>query len=80
MEIIEYLHQPIEHSDRVPSLLKKAMKAYLYGENADKQDDYDEQIAAIDYVLRTIKSDRVTAALRAARCSVVLLQKMKKEE
>lgn len=55
MEIVRFLYEPVAHVNRVPPLMKKAMKAYLYGEaqavSADGN-DIDRQISAVDDVVR----------------------------
>src|SRR5699024_5124860 len=32
LEVIEYFHTPLAHPNRVPPLLKKALRAYIFGE------------------------------------------------
>lgn len=88
------------HPNRVPPLLKKALRAYFLGEvNAvgSGRGGYDEQIAAIDDILRNLRNanaqrsrmvdvqgeagtERFLNALRGARDSVALLQKITKSE
>jgi hypothetical protein len=93
LEVVVYLHTPLAHPNRVPPLLKKALRAYIFGE-MEAGGGYDEQIAAIDDVLRTALSqrermvdaqgeagtERFINALRAARGTVALMQKITKSE
>lgn len=61
LEIVQMLHDPIGNWSRLPSLMKKAMKAYLYGEAKEvtgEGRDIDRQIAAISDLLRTMESQR----------------------
>ena len=61
LEVVEYFHTPLTHPNRVPPLLKKALRAYIFGEMeavGGGRGGYDEQIAAIDDVLRTALSQR----------------------
>ena len=77
--------------------MKKALKAYLHGEESAvlrEGQSYDDQIAALDDILRMVSSqrsrmvdmngedatDRFTNAVRSARESVALLQKITKHE
>lgn len=83
LEVVEYFHTPLTHPNRVPPLLKKALRAYIFGE-----------MEAIDDVLRTALSqrermvdaqgeagtERFINALRAARGTVALMQKITKSE
>lgn len=97
LEVVEYFHTPLTHPNRVPPLLKKALRAYIFGEMeavGGGRGGYDEQIAAIDDVLRTALSqrermvdaqgeagaERFISALRAARGTVALMQKITKSE
>lgn len=97
LEVVKMLHEPVAHMNRLRPLMKKAMKAYLYGEEAAVRRDglpFDQQIAAIDDVIRTARSqrsrleemtgksgsDRFINALKSARESVELLQKITKHE
>lgn len=97
LEVVEYFHTPLAHPNRVPALLKKALRAYIFGEMeavGGGRGGYDEQIAAIDDVLRTALSqrermvdaqgeagaERFISALRAARGTVALMQKITKSE
>ncbi len=97
LEVVEYFHTPLTHPNRVPPLLKKALRAYIFGEMeavGGGRGGYDEQIAAIDDVLRTALSqrermvdaqgeagtERFINALRAARGTVALMQKITKSE
>lgn len=93
LEVVRMLHEPVAHINRLPPLMKKALKAYLYGEvRAVRRESapYDEQLAALDDVLRMAESqharlldmngaaatDRFISALRSARGSVELLKQM----
>lgn len=61
LEIVQMLHEPIGNWSRLPSLMKKAMKAYLYGEVKEVTGDgrdIDRQIAAVSDLLRTMESQR----------------------
>ncbi len=61
LEIVNMLHVPIGNWSRLPSLMKKAMKAYLYGEAAEVVGEgkaIDRQLAAIRDLLRTMESQR----------------------
>lgn len=61
MEVVRMLHEPIANWSRLPSLFKKAMKAYLYGEVkevAGNGSPIDLQIGAITDLLRTMESQR----------------------
>lgn len=61
LEIMRFLHEPVAHFNRVPPLMKKAMKAYLYGERQEVESEgtsYDKQIAAIEDVIRMAESQR----------------------
>ena len=63
MEIVKMLHAPIGNWSRLPSLMKKAMKAYLYGEEQEVVGDgsaIDRQIAAVRDLLRTMESQRAS--------------------
>ena len=77
--------------------MKKALKAYLHGEESAVRREglpFDEQIAAIDDVIRIAESqrtrledingkggsDRFINALKSARESVELLQKITRHE
>lgn len=91
LEVVEYFHTPLTHPNRVPPLLKKALRAFAVGGG---RGGYDEQIAAIDDVLRTALSqrermvdaqgeagaERFINALCAARGTVALMQKITKSE
>lgn len=61
LEIERYLYEPVAHINRIAPLMKKAMKAYLYGEAAAVQREgiaYDNQIAALDDVIRMIEAQK----------------------
>ena len=91
------LYEPGAHINRRRPLMKKALKAYLHGEESAIRREglpFDEQIAAIDDVIRMAESQRdcledmngtgATArfinALKSARESIGLLQKITKHE
>ena len=62
MEVERMLYEPIANWSRIKPLLKKAMKAYLYGESAEVTGDgrdIDMQISAVSDLLRTMESQRV---------------------
>lgn len=97
LEVVKMLYEPVAHINRLRPLMKKALKAYLHGEeSAIKRDGlpFDEQIAAIDDVIRIAESqrdrledmngkagsDRFINALKSARDSVKLIQKITKHE
>lgn len=97
LEVVKMLHEPVAHMNRLRPLMKKAMKAYLYGEEAAVRRDglpFDQQIAAIDDVIRAARSqrsrlvdmdgeavaDRFIKALSDARESISLFQKITKHE
>lgn len=59
LEVVEMLYPPVAHINRLRPLMKKAMKAYLYGEVAAIRGDstpYDEQIAAVEELVRAMES------------------------
>lgn len=59
LEIVHFLNEPVAHYNRVPPLMKKALKAYLYGEAqavAGDGSDLDKQIGAIEDVIRMAES------------------------
>lgn len=61
LEIVRFLHEPVAHYNRVPPLAKKALKAYLYGEQKEIEGDgtaYDKQISAVEDVVRMAESQR----------------------
>ena len=61
LEVVRFLHEPVAHFNRVQPLMKKAMKAYLYGERQEIEGDgsaYDKQIAAVEDVIRMAESQR----------------------
>ena len=91
------LYQPVAHINRLQPLMRKALRAYICGESAAVNGDgtpYDEQIAAVDELVRTMESqydrlvdmngkevaDRRLAATRAAADSLRLLKKIIKSE
>lgn len=92
VEIVKFLHDS-PNMERVPSLLNRALKTYVFREARAVHRDgapYDDQIAALDDVLRMVEAQRPTLvdlngakatkaftnALRGARDSVALLQEM----
>lgn len=61
MEVERMLHEPIANWARLKPLLKKAMKAYLYGEVKEVKGDgraIDAQISAVRDLLRTMEAQR----------------------
>lgn len=61
VEIVSFLHEPVAHRSRIKPLLKKAMKAYLYGEVevvSGGGTPYDLQEQAIRDVVRLAESQR----------------------
>ncbi len=61
MEVERMLYEPVANWSRIKPLLKKAMKAYLYGEAKEVSGDgrvIDKQIAAVSDLLRTMESQR----------------------
>lgn len=63
LEVVQMLHSPIGNWSRLPSLMKKAMKAYLYGEAKEVVGEgsrIDRQIAAVRELLRTMESQRAS--------------------
>lgn len=97
LEVVRMLHEPVAHINRLRPLMRKALKAYLHGEESAVRRSglpYDDQIAALDDILRLIESQRprmidmqgegptnlFTNAVRSARDSVVLLQKITQNE
>lgn len=61
MEVERMLYDPVANWSRLKPLLKKAMKAYLYGEMAEVTGDgraIDLQISAVNDLLRTMESQR----------------------
>ena len=97
LEVVRMLYEPVAHINRLRPLMKKAFKAYLHGEVQSVRREglpYDEQIAALDDVLRMAQAqhsrlvdmngseaaNRFTDALYAARESIVLLQKITRHE
>lgn len=97
LEIVRMLYEPVVHINRLRPLMKKALKAYLHGEESAIRREglpFDEQIAAIGDVIRIAESQRdrledmngsggtarFINALKSARESVELLQKITKHE
>lgn len=97
LEVVRMLCEPVAHINRLRPLMKKALKAYLHGEESAVRREglpFDEQIAAIDDVIRIAESqrtrledingkggsDRFINALKSARESVELLQKITRHE
>lgn len=61
LEVVRFLHEPVAHVNRVPPLMKKALKAYMYGEKAEIDEDgtsFDKQISAVEDVIRMAQSQR----------------------
>lgn len=61
IEIVQMLHEPVAHVNRLPPLMRKALKAYLYGEIKavfGAGEPYDEQIGAVEDVIRMAESQR----------------------
>jgi hypothetical protein len=61
LEVERFLYEPVAHRNRIKPLLKKAMKAYLYGEVeavAGGGTPFDMQEAAILDVVRLAESQR----------------------
>lgn len=55
LEVVKMLHEPVAHYNRLPPLMRKALKSYIYGEAKAVLRDgqpYDNQLAALDEVLR----------------------------
>ena len=97
LEVVRMLHEPVAHINRLRPLMKKSFKAYIHGEESAVRRDgqpYDDQIAALDDILRMAKSqrsrmvdmngeaatERFTSAIQSARDSVALLQKITQHE
>lgn len=97
LEVVKMLYEPVAHINRLRPLMKKAFKAYLHGEEIAVRRDgkpHDDQIAALDDVLRMAESQRsrledmngkeasdsFVSAIRSARDSVALLQKITRHE
>ena len=97
LEVVRMLYEPIAHINRLRPLMKKALKAYMHGEESAIRREglpFDEQIAAIGDVIRMAESQRdrledmngsggtarFINALKSARESVELLQKITKHE
>lgn len=97
LEVLHMFYQPVAHINRLQPLMRKALRAYICGESAAVNGDgtpYDEQIAAVDELVRTMESqydrlvdmngkevaDRRLAATRAAANSLRLLKKIIKSE
>ena len=61
LEVVRMLYEPVAHINRLRPLMKKALKAYLHGEESAVRREglpFDEQIAAIDDVIRIAESQR----------------------
>ena len=61
LEVVSFLHEPVAHRNRIQPLMKKALKAYLYGEAAEVQGagtPYDLQEQAVRDVVRLAESQR----------------------
>lgn len=61
LEVVKMLHEPVAHYNRLPPLMRKALKYYIYGEAKEVFRDgqpYDIQLAAMDDVLRMAESQR----------------------
>lgn len=59
LEIVRFLNAPVAHYNRVPPLMKKALKAYLYGERQEIEGDgtdIHKQIAAVEDVVRMVEA------------------------
>lgn len=59
LEVVRMLYEPVAHINRLRPLMKKAMKAYLYGEVKEVAGEgapYDLQIGAVKDVLRTMQA------------------------
>ena len=97
LEVVRMLYEPVAHLSRLRPLMKKALKAYLHGEEMAVRREgkpYDEQIAALNDVIRISESqrarledmngkpaaDRFINALKSTRESVELLQKITKHD
>lgn len=97
LEVVRMLYEQVAHINRLRPLMKKALKAYLHGEETAVRREgspFDEQIAAIDDVIRIAESQRARledmngkagskrfiTALKSARESVELLQKITRHE
>lgn len=97
LEVVEMLHQPVAHINRLRPLMKKALRAYMLSEASAVKGDgtpYDEQIAAVEELHRTMLSqydhivdvngkaatDRRIAATAAAVDSLRLLKRIIKSE
>ncbi len=97
LEVLHMFYQPVAHINRLQPLMRKALRAYICGESAAVNGDgtpYDEHIAAVDELVRTMESqydrlvdmngkevaDRRLAATRAAANSLRLLKKIIKSE
>lgn len=55
LEVVKMLHEPVAHYNRLPPLMRKALRSYIYGEAKAVLRDgqpYDNQLAALDDVLR----------------------------
>ena len=59
LEVLHMFYQPVAHINRLQPLMRKALRAYICGESAAVNGDgtpYDEQIAAVDELVRTMES------------------------
>ena len=97
LEVLHMFYQPVAHINRLQPLMRKALRAYICGESAAVNGDgtpYDEQIAAVDELVRTMESqydrlvdmngkevaDRRLAATRAAAKQPAAVKKIIKSE
>lgn len=97
LEVLHMLYQPVAHINRLQPLMRKALRAYICGESAAVNGDgtpYDEQIAAVEELHRTMLSqydhivdvngkaatDRRISATAAAVDSLRLLKRIVKSE
>lgn len=59
LEVVRMLYEPVAHINRLPPLMKKALRAYVCGEKIpDTGSGYDDQIAALKDVIRMCESQR----------------------
>lgn len=59
LEVVKMLYEPVAHINRLRPLMKKAMGAYLYGEEAAITGDgtpYDAQISAVEQLVRVMEA------------------------
>ncbi len=95
LEVVRMLYEPVAHINRLPPLMKKALRAYIYGEIIPNSGSgYDDQIAALEDVLRMCESqrprlidmngeasaERFASAIRGALDSVRLMKSLVKSE